>query len=490
MATHDFDLAIVGAGSAGMAAARRGASNGLSVVLFESDEVGGTCVNRGCVPKKLLVTASRQGDAIKGAAAFGWSAGDASFDWPTLRDAVRAQVRTIEGSQSDGLEEAGVTLVGKRVQLAGDGRLVSAEGDDEWRAADIVIATGSRPLVPDLPGAELALVSDDLFTLEALPKRLALVGGGYIAVEFANLMQRFGVEVSVFGPHEQVLDGFDAEVVGHLQDAMTDAGIELVNECRVSAVEAHGEGLRRLRIDGADDRDGFDAVALVVGRAPNVEDIGLEGAGVTLTDRGQIEVDGHFRTSADHVYAVGDVVAKLQLTPVAIEQGRSAVAAILGETFGTTREEHVPTGVYSTPECGAVGLTERAATELGIEHEIRRADFRPLDDVLAAEARNVVVKLVVERTTGRLLGFHAFDAHATELAQLAAMAVRAGLTEHDLHRTMALHPTRGEEIVGLGRPEGSLGTERDRGPGESDAASHARRVDHHLVGRPSAIRPQ
>ena len=460
MASNDFDLAVIGAGSSGMSAARRAASRGLDVVLFECEEVGGTCVNRGCVPKKLLVTASRQGDAIKGAKPFGWSVAEPAFDWPTLRDAVQDEVRSIEARQAESLREAGVTLVRKKVRLAGDARVVASEGDEEWRATDVVLATGSRPLVPDLPGAELALVSDDLFTLEALPERLALVGGGYIAVEFANVMQRFGVRVSIFESSDHILDGFDPEVVGHLQDSMRDDGIEIVTGCKVAGIEAHGEGLRRLSIDGADDREGFDAVALVIGRAPNVEDLGLEGAGVKLTEKGQIEVDGFFRTSADHVYAVGDVVAKLQLTPVAIENGRSAVAAILGETFDTTREEHVPTGVYSTPECGAVGLTEQAAKDLGIAHEIRRADFRPLDNVLAHDAENVLIKLVVEKPTGQLLGFHSFGPHAAESTQLAALPVSARLTEHDLHRTMSLHPTHAEEIVSLGRPDRTFKTGR------------------------------
>ena len=208
MAPDHFDLAIVGAGSSGMSAARRAASRGLSTVLFECEEVGGTCVNRGCVPKKLLVTASRQGDAIRGAQPFGWSVAEPSFDWPTLRDAVQRQLRDIGKRQADSLEQAGVTLVRKKVRLAGDGRIVATEGDAEWRATDVVLATGSRPLVPELPGAELALVSDDLFTLDALPERLALVGGGYIAVEFANLMRRFGVEgldLRVLGPHPRRL---------------------------------------------------------------------------------------------------------------------------------------------------------------------------------------------------------------------------------------------------------------------------------------------
>ena len=278
-------------------------------------------------------------------------------------------------------------------------------------------------------------------------------------------MRRFGVEVSIFETSEHVLDGFDPEIVACVEAVMRDAGIEIVPGCRVEGIEEYGEGLRRLSTDGAGERDGFDAVALVMGRSPNVERMGLEEAGVRLDDAGLVEVDGHFRTSAAHVHAVGDIVAKLQLAPVAIETGSAAVAAILGEAVETTSDEHVPTGVWSTPECGAVGLTEAEATELGIAHEVRRTRFVALDDELddrfGDDGHESLVKLVVEKTTGRLLGFHAFDAHATELAQLAAMAVSARLTEHDLHRTMALHPTRGEEIVSLGRPERPFGAARD-----------------------------
>ena len=455
----DFDVAIIGAGSGGMAAARRARELGLSVVQFEAREVGGTCVNRGCVPKKLLVTASRQGDAIGDAEPFGWSVGDrARFDWPTVRDAVARKVRSLSEHQGESLEGDGVTLVRRRVRLAGGGWIVTADDDEHggeagrWRARDIVLATGSRPLVPDLPGAELALVSDDLFGLESLPERLALVGGGYIAVEFANMMQRFGVEVTVFQSGDQLLKGFDEEVVSCLEGAMRDDGIEIVCGTRAKAIERNGEGLF-LRLDGGEDRGGFDAVALVIGRAPNVEGLGLETAGVELDDDGLVRVDGYGRTTAERVHAVGDIVETLQLTPVAIEGGRAAIDAIAGRTFERTQPEHVPTAAYSTPECGSVGVSEADAVRLGIAHEVRRAHFRPLDDTLSGRPRHVLIKLVVERVTGRLLGFHSFGHHAAETTQMAALPIRARLTEHDLHRTMSLHPTHAEEIVSLGRPD-------------------------------------
>jgi len=451
----DVDVAIIGAGPGGMAAAHRARECGLSVVLFEARDVGGTSVNRGCVAKKLFVTASRQGDAIRLAEPFGWSVpGEARFDWPGLRDVVRDRVRAVSAQRSGALRADGVTLVSRRVQLAGDGRIVATDGDGEgpgeWHATDIVLATGSRPLVPDLPGGELALVSDDLFTLRTLPGRLAMIGGGYIAVEFAGALRRFGVEVTVFESGERLLQGFDAEVVSHLEASMREAGIEIVCGTRAKGIERSGSGWK-LVLDGDEDRDGFDAVALVIGRAPNVEGIGLEAAGVTLTEAGLVQVDGQGRTRAAHVYAIGDIAESLQLAPVAAEGGRAVIDAILGGRVERTREEHVPTAVYSMPECGSIGLSETDAEARGIAHEVRRTRFSPLDGVFATEPDRVMAKLVVEKTTGRLLGFHAFGPHAVESTQLMALPITAGLTEHDLHRTMPLHPTHAEEIVGLGR---------------------------------------
>ena len=461
MSSNDFDLAVIGSGSAGTAAALDAAAAGLAVVQFEAHEIGGTCVNRGSAAKKLLVAASRRGESIRTAAPFGWRVEAPTLDWPALRDAVRERLDVLSRRRAERLERAGVTLVREQVRLAGNGKIVAFEGHGEWSATDIVLATGSRPLVPDLPGAELAILSDDLFVPETLPGRLALVGGGYIAVELANLLQRLGVEVSVFESSEHLLDGFDPEVVARAEAAMRDAGIEVVTGCRVEGIEADGAGLRRLRIDGAEDRAGFDAVALVMGRSPNVERMGLEEAGVRIGDDGLVEVDERGRTSAERVHAVGDIAASPALAPVAIESGRAAVASILGHGFERTPGDHVPTGVWSTPECGAVGLTEAAAIEAGVDHEVRRTRFVPLDDELDDGAPESFVKLVVEPRGGRLLGFHAFDAHATELAQLAAMAVSAGLTERELERTMALHPTRGERIVGLGGPGSAVADDSD-----------------------------
>lgn len=453
---NDFDLAVIGGGSGGMAAARRARERGLSVVLFESGKIGGTCVNRGCVPKKLLVGASRIGDTIEDAKALGWRVPTPTFDWSVLRDGVQGEVDALSSHQADSLRDAGVTLVRERVRLANGERnvpdIVSADSGTRWHARDTIIATGSRPMVPDLPGRELAMISDDLFTLDALPERLALIGGGYIAIEFACMMRRFGVAVTVIESGAHVLEGFDEDVVDKLQASMRDDGIELVLDSRVSGIESHDGGLRLLRQD-AGSLDGFDAACLVIGRAPNVEDLGLDAVGVALNDAGKIAVDGFGRTSVEHVHAIGDVSAELALTPVAIENAHACIDAITGHTFRSMSSEHVPTAAYATPECGAVGLTERAACELGIAFEVRHSHFRPLDDMLKECRAKVFFKLVVDRATGTLLGFHAFGPHAAESTQMAALAIAAGLSEADVHDTVSLHPSHAEEIVALGRPD-------------------------------------
>jgi len=456
-----FDIAIIGAGPGGLAAAHRARELELSVILFEADRVGGTSVNRGCVAKRLLVTASRQGDAIRLAEPFGWSApGDARFEWPGLRDVVRDRVAAVSAQRAERLEADGVMLVPRRVRLAGNGRIVAArtdgDGPHEWRATDIVLATGSRPLVPDLPGAELALVSDDLFTLRALPERLAMIGGGYIAVEFAGALQRFGVEVTVFESHQRLLEGFDTDVVSHLEGAMRKAGIRIVCGAQLKAMERTDSGLK-LALEGTDDQEGFDAVALLIGRAPNVEDIGLEVAGVELTEKGLVRIDARGRTTAERVHAIGDLVEAVQLAPVAAEGGRAIIDAIVGNRVERTLDENVPTAVYSTPECGSIGLSEADAQARGIEYRMRYARVRPYDDVFATEPDDGLIKLVMEKGTGRLLGFHAFGAHAVESTQLMAVPIAARLSEHDLGRTMPLHPTQAEEILALAADRGGQG---------------------------------
>ena len=461
-----FDLAVLGAGSAGMAAAKRASEAGLSVVQFEGRAAGGTCVNRGCVPKKLLVQAARQADALSESAALGWTVGEATFEWSTLREKVHSEVRELSGTQRSAIRERGVHYVEAEATFAAADTLRTADGET-YRARHVVVATGARPLVPDLPGAEHALVSDDLFTLDALPERIAMIGGGYIAVEFACLLHRFGVEVTIIESGEQILEGFEPELVERLQGRMRESGIAIELEGRVARIESdegHGSGdgsggRFAVELESGERHAGFDAVALVIGRAVNTDDIGLEAIGVELDDKGQVPVDGHGRTGVDGVFAIGDVARTLQLTPVAIADGRNVVDGILGRPFEPVRPERVPAAVYATPQLGSVGLDEAAAEARGIAFDVRRATFSPLEERLLDERHEVIVKLLVERGSGTLLGFHMLGGNAAESAQLAAVLLEGGATEGDLYRAISLHPTDAEEIVGLGR------SERERGDG-------------------------
>lgn len=449
MTREAYDIAIIGAGSGGLTVARGARDAGLSVVIFEERRAGGTCVNRGCVPKKLLVHASRVGGHLRESAAHGWTTGTVSFDWPRLRDAVATYVGDLADEQRESLVDRGVTFVDERAQLVAPGG-VRTEGGDSYSAARIVIATGSRPLVPDIPGAEHALVSDDLFALESLPGHLAIVGGGYIGVEFACMLRRFGVEVTILEKAPRILEGFDPVCVDALRARMEVDGIEVVTGRDVEAVSRDGEAVV-LGLDDGSDRDGFDEVALVLGRAANVEDIGLDEIGVERDDNGQIVADDHGRTSVDGVYAIGDVARQPQLTPVANADARNLIDGITGTAFHPIEPDRIPTAVFSTPELGTVGLTGEQAAERGISVECHQKEFSPLSFALSDTDETALVRLVVEAGSGAVLGFHALGSGAADSAQLVAGFLAGGIGMGDLERTMQLHPVAAEELFALAR---------------------------------------
>ena len=303
--------------------------------------------------------------------------------------------------------------------------------------------------MPDIPGAEHVIVSDDLFTLESLPERIAMVGGGYIAVEFACMLHRFGVHVTIVESGEHILDGFESEIAERLQAHMRESGIDIHVDGRVARVEKGDEGLA-IELESGERHTGFDSVALVTGRAPNTDGIGLDELGVELDDGKQIVVDDHGRTNVAGVHAIGDVARQPQLTPVAVADGRNVVDGLLGRAFDPIRADCVPAAVYATPELGSVGLDEAAAAARGIAVEVRRADFSPLADKLSGESGKTLVKLVVERGSGTLLGLHMLGEGAAEVAQLAAVLIEGRANERDFHRAVSLHPTDAEEIVGSG----------------------------------------
>ncbi len=447
--TESVDLFVIGGGSGGVRAARVAAGHGAKVALAEEYRYGGTCVIRGCVPKKLLVLASRFADEFARAADFGWTSSDARFDWASLRAAKDRELARLEALYRDGLARAGVRTIDSRAVLEGpDAVRLSATGE-RVRARRVLIATGGTPLRPGIPGVELAITSNEIFDLPALPSRMVIEGGGFIAVEFACLLQRLGVQVTLVYRGELVLRRFDDDLRVHLDAAMRESGIEIRTGETITAIERRGAGFRV-----ATERGEIDAglVMLAIGRVPNTQGLGLERAGVELDERGAIRVTPDSRTSAPSVWAVGDVTDRVALTPVAIREGHAFADSEFGNERWVCDHEDVPAAVFTTPEIGTVGLTEAQARERFARVDIYRSRFRPMSNVLSARAERMLMKLVVDHDSDRVLGVHLCGPDAAEMIQLAAIPLKMGATKRQFDRTMAVHPTAAEELVTLREP--------------------------------------
>ena len=443
-----YDLAVIGAGSGGMAAAKRAAGRGLRVAIFETARAGGTCVNAGCVPKKLMVHAARVADTLGEMEGLGWSGG-ATFDWARLRDAVADELTRLSGRHASKLRDAGIDLFETHARIVGPHGIAGEDGI-RIEAGTILLATGAQPILPDIPGIEHAITSDDLFTLPALPARMAIVGGGYIAVEFASMLARFGVAVTLFERGGRLIKPFDGEIAGMLAKSLRDGGVDVRLGQSVDAIARDGDALRLSGPDGAKEDAPYGAVLMAVGRAPNTEGLGLDAAGVRTTEAGHILVDDEGRSSVPSIRAVGDVCERVALTPVAVRGARRVADLLTGEADPLPRPDTVPTAAFTTPECASVGLTEAQAREGGWAVRVERARFRPLAALLSGRGTDVFMKAVIDVETDRMLGFHFFGPHASEAAQMGAMALEAGLTAHQLARTMPLHPSVAEEVIGLG----------------------------------------
>lgn len=450
MPSQASDIAIIGAGSAGMAAARRAVQAGLSVTLFEGRNFGGTCVNAGCVPKKLLVHASRMRDALRESPHLGWFAGPVDFDWPTLRDCVTQEVQRLSALHRDRLRDIGVRVIAQHAMLNGSAEVRVTDGS-VLRAQNILLATGARPRVPDFPGRQHCLTSDDIFHLPELPTRIAIIGGGYIAVEFACLLSRFGVEVAIFEASDGIVQGFDPDVATRLEDSMRAQGIDVKLQSTVLGVEKTGE-IFKLKL-GRDYVASVDQVLVATGRAPNTDGLGLLESGVRISASGAIATDDRGTTSVPGVYAAGDVAERMMLTPVAVQGARSVIDTIVGVDQERENSAPVPTATFTTPECAGVGMTYEDAARAGFDVDVRTKSFTPLTAGPSGSDDEVFLKAIVARDTGLLLGMHFFGPRAAEAAQLAAVALSAGLTERQLRNTMSLHPSIAEEVIGLGDPD-------------------------------------
>ncbi len=441
----DFDLFVIGAGSGGVRASRVAAAHGAKVAVAEEYRVGGTCVIRGCVPKKLLVYGSQFAEDINDAAMFGWDIPTKTFNWQVLRDNVLAEVTRIEGAYTDTLNNHHVEIFRERAMITGPNSVRLASGR-EISAAKILIATGARPQMLDIPGIEHAISSNETFHLDEIPKRIVIVGGGYIANEFAGIFNELGSTVTVVNRTDVLLRGYDQQVVDRLIQISIRKGIDFKFNSKIERVDKLANGRLKLEMTGCDDIEA-DQLLIAAGRLPNTEGLGCEEVGVELGDHGAVKVDDDNRSTVDSIFAVGDVTNRVQLTPVAIREGQAFADTFFGNT--PTRVDYgcIPSAVFSHPPIAAVGMTEgQAREELG-SIKTYTSDFRAMKNVLAGRNERSLYKLVVNEGTDRIVGVHMIGPDTPEILQAAAIAVRGKLTKADFDATVALHPTMAEELV-------------------------------------------
>ncbi|MGD0639207.1 MAG: glutathione-disulfide reductase [Roseiarcus sp.] len=441
----DVDLFVIGAGSGGVRAARIAAGHGAKVVVAEEFRVGGTCVIRGCVPKKLLVYASRFADDFADAEGFGWSGGPTRFDWPTLTAAKEREISRLSAVYRAGLDKAGAELIEERAEVI-DAHRVRFAGGRTVSARHILVATGARPEFPrSIAGLEYAISSNEIFDLKTFPQRLLVVGGGYIAVEFASLFARLGAEVIQVMRASNVLRGFDEDMREGLRDELARAGVKLRFGCLPTRIEKRGARLDVALSDG--DAVEADQVLVATGRKPNTRGLGLESAGVALDEAGAIVVDGGSTSNVASIHAVGDVTNRINLTPVAIREGHALADRLFGGGSGVVDHADVAHAVFTTPEIGSVGLTEAAAAERYEVVDIYKTNFRPMKATLSGSQERTIMKLVVDAASDRVVGAHILGHEAAEMIQVLAVAIKMGAKKADLDATMAVHPTAAEELV-------------------------------------------
>jgi glutathione reductase (NADPH) len=446
MAAYDVDLFVIGAGSGGVRAARVAAAYGARVMIAEEFRIGGTCVIRGCVPKKLMVYASRFKDHFEDAGGFGWTLAQASFDWPKLVAAKEKEISRLSAIYRGNLDKAGVRIEDGRaeiedahcVRLVADGRKVSARF--------ILVSTGAVPVLePDVPGREFAITSNEVFDLPSLPKRMLIIGGGYIAVEFAAIFARLGTDVSLVARGENVLRGFDEDLRIGVREGLANAGVKLHFGVQPTRIEKGPTGYHVSLTKGAS--LDADHVMIATGRWPHTKGLGLENAGVECDSFGAVKVDAFSKTNIDSIYAVGDVTNRVALTPVAIREGHAFADTVFGGKPETVVHSNIPTAVFATPELGTVGLTEMEARAACDCVDIYEASFRPLKATLSGRAEKTLMKIVVDGVTDRVLGVHILGEDASEMAQVLGIVLKMGAKKTDFDATMALHPTSAEELV-------------------------------------------
>ena len=443
---YDYDLFVIGAGSGGVRGARVSAQMGARVAIAECDKFGGTCVVRGCIPKKLMVYASAFSDEFEDAVNFGWTVENARFDWPGFIANKDAEIDRISGVYRQILADNGVTIFEDRAQLIDAHTVELARSRERVTAEHILIATGGHPSRGTMShGAELCITSDEAFHLPQLPKSVVVVGGGYIALEFAHIFHGMGSDVTVVYRGPRVLRGFDGDVVEALQETMRKRGIKVVLNTVLVWVKCEGDRLTATARDG--ETFVADQVMLAVGRHANTRGLGLDAAGVALDEAGHIKVDAYSRTSVPNIYAVGDVTGRIELTPVALHEAMCFAKTVFGGQPTAPDHELVATAVFTRPEIGTVGMTEDQALKAGHTVDLYKARFRPLKHTISGRDERSLMKLVVDAKTDKVLGCHIFGPEAGEMAQLVAIALKMGATKAQFDATIAVHPTMAEELV-------------------------------------------
>ena len=442
---YDYDLFVIGAGSGGVRAARVSAAHGARVAIAEEHRVGGTCVIRGCVPKKLLVYGAHFAEDLQDARRFGWNVPQCDFDWPVLRDNVLAEVTRIEGAYSEMLGNSGVETIRQRAVVTGPNSVRLADGTDV-SAKYILVATGSWPTIPDFPGAEHGITSNEVFHLDAVPKRAIIAGGGYIANEFAGIFHEFSCDVTLVNRGDQILRYYDAQVRDRLLQISLMKGINFKFNAPFERVDKQADGTLLVKLRGEEPIEA-DMLLFAIGRTPKTANLGLETAGVDLSRNGAVIVNADNQSTCPSVYAIGDVTDRVQLTPVAIREGQAFADTLFGDKPTRVDYVNIPSAVFSHPPIGGVGMTESEARNRLGSVRCYTSDFRPMKNVLAGRNERALYKLVVNGDTDQVVGIHMIGPDAPEILQAAAIAVKAGLKKEQFDEVIALHPTMAEELV-------------------------------------------
>jgi glutathione reductase (NADPH) len=446
--SHDYDLLVIGAGSGGVRAARIAATHGAKVAIVEEYRVGGTCVIRGCVPKKLFVYAARMADTFDLAPSFGWQV-EAKFDWPTLVANKDKEIARLESAYVANLTKPGVEIIRDRAELEGPKTVRLVKSGRTLTAKTILVATGAHPFIPDIPGKELAITSNEAFHLETLPHSILIEGGGYIALEFATIFAGLGVATTIVYRGQRILRGFDEDMREGLEAALIGRGIRIIYQTSVKALRQAGKDIVASFSDGVDAPYG--AVMFATGRVPNTTGLGLDKAGVTLGERGEVVVDAYSRSNVANIYAVGDVTNRVALTPVAIREGQAFAETVFNNNPTAVDHSQIGTAVFAEPEVSAIGLTETAArTHDNIDVYVAR--FRPMANTLSLRSERMIMKLITEANGGKVLGLHILGPGAAEIVQMAAVAIGMGANKADFDRAIAMHPTAAEELVTFKSP--------------------------------------